>query len=493
MHRMEQPASALTLRMASTIEEVQRKGVPHVVDFVILQLNDVYEAPPVEGGRLGGVARAATLRRQLEQENPNLLTLMIGDFLAPSPIGATTGDAGQHMVEALNAMGLTHATMGNHEFDVTEADLKERIAESRFKWIVSNVKNVVNGEVRPFDRVAEHEVVEFANAAGERVRVALIGVCLDMVKKPWLSFKNPIESAREQVALLESKADVFVAMTHLTMPEDRLLGTEVPRLDVLMGGHEHETATAIVGGDSTPIFKADSNARSAFVHRFRFDTQARVTTLFSQLVKIDASFEEDPETAAIVHRWQTSTYETLRAQGFDPLQVVGRATEDLDGYEAAVRSRPTNLTQLIGETFLAEVPGADAVVFTAGLVRIDGIIPAGDVTYYDIVRIFPTGGKLSVLQMPGKALRAFLEIGESSKGTGGFQIRANIRRDGSGAWSVKDAPIADEQLYKIVMTEFPAAYLSYPPFKGTGTTKLFDTRETRAILTDRLKRDLTRV
>jgi hypothetical protein len=56
MHRMEQPASALTLRMASTIEEVQRKGVPHVVDFVILQLNDVYEAPPVEGGRLGGVA-----------------------------------------------------------------------------------------------------------------------------------------------------------------------------------------------------------------------------------------------------------------------------------------------------------------------------------------------------------------------------------------------------------------------------------------------------
>lgn len=487
---MEQPASQLTLRMAASIDEVQRPGVPHVVDFIILQLNDVYEAVPVEGGTLGGIARATTLRRKLEQENPNLLALMIGDFLAPSAIGATVGDAGRHMVEALNAMGLTHATMGNHEFDVSEEDLKQRIAESRFKWVVSNVKNVVAGQVQPFEHVIDHDIVEFANAAGEKVRVALLGVCLEMVKKPWLSYKNPIESAREQVALLEGKADVFVAMTHLTMPEDKRLGAEVPRLDVLMGGHEHETATAIVGTDSTPIFKADSNARTAFVHRFRYDTQARVATLFSQLVRIDASFAEDPVTAEIVREVETAAYETLRRQGNEPLAVVGRATEALDGYEAAVRSRPTNLTQLIAETFLGEVPEADAVVFTAGMVRIDGIIPPGDITYFDIVRIFPIPGKLSVLQMPGRTLRAFLDTGDASKGTGGFQIRANLRRDDGGTWMLKDAPIADDQTYKIVMSEFPSAYLSYPPFKDSGTKKLFDTRDTRAILADRLKRDL---
>lgn len=487
---MEQPTSALTLRMAESIDEVRRPGVPHVVDFTVLQLNDVYEAVPVEGGRLGGLARAATLRRQLARENPNFLALMIGDFLSPSAIGATVGDAGQHMVEALNAMGLTHATMGNHEFDVSESDLKLRIAESRFKWIVSNVKNVVNGEVRPFEHVDEHAVIEFANEGGEQVRVALIGVCLEMVKKSWLSYKNPIESACEQVALLEGKADVFLAMTHLTMPEDKLLGVEVPRLDVLMGGHEHETATAIVGGDSTPIFKADSNARSAFVHRFRFDTQARVATLHSQLVQLDASLAEEPETAAIVRRVETATYDTLRAQGFDPLAVVGRATEPLDGYEAAVRNRSTNLTQLIAEAFLAEVSGADAVVLSSGLVRIDGIIPPGDITYFDVVRIFPTGGKLSVLSMPGSFLRPFLDMGAVSKGTGAFQIHANITRDEGGAWRVKGEPIVDDRFYKIVMAELPASVLAYPPFKGTGTTKLFDTREMRAILTDRLKRDL---
>lgn len=486
---MEQQASSkFTLRMAASLEDVQRKGVPHVVDFTVLQLNDVYDAAPVEGGRLGGVARVTTLRRRLEQENPNLLTVMIGDFLAPSAISATTGDAGQHMIEALNAMGLTHATVGNHEFDISESDLKLRIGESRFKWIVSNV---MDAEGRTFPGFQKNEVVEFTNDSGEKARVALIGVCLE-TKKSWLKFQNPIESAKEQVAALEGKADVVLAMTHLTMVEDKVVGAEVPRLDILMGGHEHETATAIVGEDATPIFKADSNARSAFVHRFRFDTQTGVTQLFSQLVPIDASLEEEPETAAIVKRWQTVTFDTLRAQGTEPLEVVGRTEVALDGYESAVRSRPTNLTQLIAETFLAEVPGADGLFLPAGMVRIDGVIPPGDIVYFDVVRIFPVGGKLSFLNFPGSMLRMLLDSSVAGKGTGAFPILANITQADGGRWLIKGAPLADDQFYKIVFSEIPVAAFSYPPFKGSGISKIFDTREMRAIFSDRLRRDLAK-
>jgi len=479
-------ASTLTLRMAESIDDVQRKGVPHVVDFTVVQLNDVYDAAPVEGGTLGGLARVATLVRKLKQENPNLLTLMIGDFLSPSAISATTGDAGQHMIEALNALGLTHATVGNHEFDLPEADLKLRIGESRFKWIVSNVKDV---EGRPFEGVAENEIIEFANDAGERVRVALLGVCIDSMKK-WAKFANPVESARAQVAALEGKADVFLAMTHLTIAEDKILGTEVPRLDVLLGGHEHETAKAIVGEDATPIFKADSNARSAFVHRFRFDTQTRVAHLFSQLVPIDASLEEEPETAAIVNKWLTVTYSTLRAQGHDPLEVVGRATERLDGREAAVRSRPTNLTRLIAETFLAAAPEADAFILTSGTIRIDGEIPPGDILYFDVVRIFPLASKLSLLSMPGSLIRMLLGVGEGGAGTGNFQVRSQITRSDDSGWLIKGSPLVDDQLYKLLFNEIPAAALAYPPFKGSGTTKLYDTRDIRDIFTERLRRDL---
>jgi 5'-nucleotidase / UDP-sugar diphosphatase len=484
-----QAKPAITLRIVGSLEEVTRKGVPHVVDFTVLQLNDAYEAAPVEGGRLGGLARVATLQRRLKQESPNFFSIMVGDFLAPSAIGATTGDSGKHMIEALNSMGLDYATVGNHEFDLSEADFLTRVEESRFKWIVSNVMNA-KGEPLHED-IAKNVIIEFSNAQGEKVRVALIAVCLE-TKKPWLSFVSPIESAKQEVAELDSKCDVFLAMTHLTIQEDKQLGTEVPRLDVLFGGHEHEAAKAIVGEDHTPIFKADSNARSAFVHRFRYNTKTRVTDLFSEFVVIDDRFEPEPETDAIVKRWEKITYDTLRAQGNDPLEVVGRTAERLDGYEVDVRSKPTNLTRLLLETFLAEVPDADCAIFVAGNIRIDGVIPPGDITYFDVVRIFPMGGKLSVLNIPGSVLRALLDMGEKAKGQGGFYQHANISKSETGGWLVKGEPIVDDKLYKTVSNDIPAAYFSYPPFKGSATAKLYDTREVRAILTDRLRRDMAK-
>lgn len=478
---------SITLRLAGSREEVTQEGVPHLVDFTIVQINDVYEVSPVEGGRRGGLARVATLCRKLRGENPNLISVLVGDFLAPSAMGATTNDAGLHMIEVLNAAGLTHATMGNHEFDLTRDDLMLRIAESRFKWVVSNVSDAAGA---PFEHTLRNEILEFANAAGEKARVALIGLCIDLAKKSWLQYQDPIACARDQIAAIGDKADVFVALTHLKIAQDEQLGADVPRLDVLLGGHEHEAARAIVGADATPIFKADSNARSAFVHRFRFDTQSRTTLLFSELVNMDASIEEEPETAAVVHKWETITFETLRAQGSEPLEVVGRALEPLNGAEADVRKGPTNLSRLIVETFLAEVPTADAALLTAGQIRIDGVIPPGDILYFDVVRIFPLGGKLTVLSMPGSIVRFLLELGAASKGEGGFMHYAGIDKDAQGNWQIKGAPLADDVFYKIVSSEVPAWMLAYPPFKGTGTAKLYDTREMRAILTDRLRRDL---
>ncbi len=44
--------------------------------------------------------------------------------------------------------------------------------------------------------------------------------------------------------------------------------------------------------------------------------------------------------------------------------------------------------------------------------------------------------------------------------------------------------------YTIITSEIPASAMASPPFKGSGTEKLFDVRDMRAILTDRFKKDL---
>ena len=48
------------------------------VVLTILQINDVYEITPVEGGNAGGLARVAGLLRQLEAENPNTIAVHAG-------------------------------------------------------------------------------------------------------------------------------------------------------------------------------------------------------------------------------------------------------------------------------------------------------------------------------------------------------------------------------------------------------------------------------
>ena len=112
------------------------------VEWIFLQMNDVYEIGALDGGKIGGMARVATIRKQLLAENPNTYTVMAGDFLNPSLIGTLKyqgeGIKGKQMVEVMNATGINYVCLGNHEFDLDFVDLQKRIDESQFEWISSN-------------------------------------------------------------------------------------------------------------------------------------------------------------------------------------------------------------------------------------------------------------------------------------------------------------------------------------------------------------------
>lgn len=61
---------------------------PHAyVQWTFLHMNDVYELIPLSGGKKGGLARVATIRKLLLQENPHTITVMSGDVVSPSALG----------------------------------------------------------------------------------------------------------------------------------------------------------------------------------------------------------------------------------------------------------------------------------------------------------------------------------------------------------------------------------------------------------------------
>src|SRR5689334_7086772 len=130
-------ALALALFLAALFSIAAQEKTQCNVKITLLQVNDVYQFAPVDSGTRGGLARLLTLRKSIQQENPNTLFLMAGDTISPSVESITY--KGAQMIDAWNAIGLDYATFGNHEFDFGPDVLKQRMQESKFAWTAANV------------------------------------------------------------------------------------------------------------------------------------------------------------------------------------------------------------------------------------------------------------------------------------------------------------------------------------------------------------------
>jgi 5'-nucleotidase len=430
-------------------------GDTGVVEVTLLHFNDVYEIGPIDAGKAGGLARVATLRKRLAAENPLTLTLLAGDFLSPSAIGtAVVGGerlAGRQMVAVLNAVGLDVATFGNHEFDLKRPELEARLAEIEFPLVSGNVTWDDGTEL-----AGSHQamVLTMGDPSGARVRIGLLGATIRKGAPDYVRIADPIPTLAAQAKALRPQVDVLIALTHLTLDDDADLAAEVPELDLILGGHEHENYELWRGGDLTPVLKADANVRTVYVVRLRWDPAGGGLTVDPELVPITDAIAADPEVEAVVDHWTEAAFAGFRAGGFDPERVVAEVPVELDGRESVVRNRSDGLTDLIAASMQAAAPGADAAVFNAGSIRIDDVLPPGPLTEYDVIRILPFGGEVTEVEMAGGLLRKVLDQGVANAGSGGLLHYAGIDRDQAGGWRVGGAPLDPAKTYRVALTDF---------------------------------------
>lgn len=446
--------------------------LPHLenVQFTILQLNDVYEIAPLEGGKSGGLARVATVKQELLRENPNTIAVLAGDFLSPSFIGTLkldNGDpiAGLQMVETLNAMGLDYATFGNHEFDLKDAALlKKRIDQSRFQYTCSNILLVKDGIEQPFTQningveqpVPPYIIHEFAGPRGQKLRVAIVGVVLPFNQQPYVKYLPVEETFRKMVRELEDKADVILGLTHLAVDEDLALAATTPQVPLFMGGHDHSNMGHYV--EQTVVAKADANAKTVYIHRFTYNPATRMTRLRSSLKPINDQIADEPATLAVVNKWEGVVSERAAKMGYDIKEVVMTATEPLECTETVIRSNQTNYGQLTLEAFRTALPASDVYLINSGSMRLDDRL-MGDVTVLDVLRTFPYGGNIVRMQLPGAVLEQALRTSlVTNRGEGGyFQVLgAGAEPDAQGRWTVQGRPIESQRMYSVVLPQFVA-------------------------------------
>ncbi|MBC6994285.1 5'-nucleotidase C-terminal domain-containing protein [Lewinella lacunae] len=436
------------------------------VEFIVLQLNDVYEIAPLEGGTAGGLARVATVRQELLRENPNVITVMAGDFLSPSFLGTMsyTNDAGEReriaglqMVETLNAMGLDYATFGNHEFDLKDlALLEKRMDQSTFRYTVCNALAVTEGgNARPFAQngqaVPEYLVHEVAAADGRKLRVGIVGVVLPFNKADYVRYADATDAFRKTLPQVEAASDLVLAITHQSVEEDEALAAAVPGVPLFIGGHEHAKLSRYV--DQTAITKADANAKTVYIHRISYDPVSRRSVLSSTLRKIDQNIADEPGTKAVVDKWVNQVFSLMEDMGYDPTKEVLQLTEPLVCKEELIRTSATNYGQLTMEAIAKALPGADLYVLNSGSMRLDDNL-FNIVTEYDVLRTFPYGGNFVTLQMPGSAVTQLLQTGlKTNYGDGGYLQQRNADPE---TFALSGQAIDPTKTYSVVMPEFMA-------------------------------------
>jgi 5'-nucleotidase len=363
----------------------------------------VYVADTMADGS-GGLARVATVRRRLADQGP-VLFVLAGDVLSPSLLSKYY--SGRQMVEAFNAAKLDYATFGNHEFELPLDTLESRIAESSFKWISSNC---TRADGTPLAKVLPWDTVRVSGQ-----KVGLFGLTLQGAYRKAYRCIPPDSAAHLVIdTLVAQGAELIVGLTHQTVAADRDLLAREPRLDLILGGHEHEAHDSVVSGRH--VLKADANSRTAqFVTLWGGKGQWRQAV---GLVKIDDRLPGDTAVAAVVDRWEDS----LRAR-LGPERPVGQTAVAIDARDAIGRQRESLLGDLVTDA-MRWGTRSDVALLNAGTLRLDDVIRPGPLSNYQLEAIFLFPDETRVLAVPltGARLREVLEHGvaDSSLGKGGF-------------------------------------------------------------------------
>lgn len=356
----------------------------------IIAINDVYH--------LDHLPRFRSLVEHWRAVDPAdaLLVTMAGDFVAPSLLSSL--DAGRGMIACLNACGVTHVSLGNHEDDIPPTELRARMSELAGVWLNTNMPSF-GGQTKPFDVVT----VRRGEAS---VRVGLLGILMD---EPSAYLGVPFEAATiiepETMALAEAQrlraeegCAVVIPLTHQSIEADRALAArrqDVP-FPVILGGHDHAVFQEKI--DETWVIKAGAEAACAFVvdvtfpaegDRSRPTTEVRLETV--------AAYPEDAAVRALVD------------QHMEQVKQLHRATLRLIPAGEALSSKGTRSRQTTMGTFLCDTLRdalvADVCIFNGGGIR-GSKDYAERFTYGDLITEMPFDNEVVVATITGRALAA---------------------------------------------------------------------------------------
>lgn len=421
-------AASGLISIATTTGVLERgAGERRSGSVAILAVNDVYRIEGLEGGAVGGLARLRTLRREVEREHPGrVLLLHGGDAIFPSFMSQKYG--GQQMIDVLNLMDgdarpgrldeRMFVVLGNHEFEKEscKADpvLQRRIAEADFYWLHTNVSALPCDDRRP--RLAGANLLQGHIVEVGGLRIGLFGLTIQ-TESDAFAFGDARKTARALVHDLRRRgADAVLAVTHLNWSDDLAMFEELRAegLTLIIGGHDHVHMQLPKDAPEPRIFKADADARTAWVITLTVHPDGRVQAA-GRLRTLDQRVAKDPVVDRRVAGWLrrhadefcTGAAADSRWLGAKPVtgacldEQLAVAETRLNASETQIRSRETSLGNWITDQMVAGFKDCrvDGAFVNAGGLRLNQDLAASSpilmrhlqelIQYPSALRVYP--------------------------------------------------------------------------------------------------------
>ena len=412
-----------------------------------------------EDGR-GGYAKLASVAKTFKKQTKrNIRSLLIhaGDAYSPSLLSGL--DKGKSTVDMLNAIGVDYMVLGNHEWDFGPEITRERVWQSNFTVLASNV---IDNEGLPVDgtvRTAMEMVGPF--------RVGIMGLVTPYVKdvsSPETDqFLSVMDTAKKLAKELKDQgADLIVAIGHLDFVEDMEI-LQSGLVDVLLSGQDHyhiffdngKDVWMDAGEDAEKVGVLDVHMKSYMKRgkkRFSWETDMRY---------VDTKhIKEDTRIASKV-----KSYEDLLGKELDV--KIGETLSELDSRKKTVRTEEAAIGNLIIDA-MREGVKAEIGITNGGGIRAKKIYdPGTKISRRDILSELPFGNVVVKLGLKGSQIWEALENGvsqvEQNSGrfpqVSGISFKWNPKAEvGSRVVSVdyKGRPLSKYKTYTLATNDFLA-------------------------------------
>jgi 5'-nucleotidase/UDP-sugar diphosphatase len=397
--------------------------LPQQVSLTILHTNDThghlmpfsYPSVVAPGSELaaikertdiGGIARRTTivkrLREELGRQGTTVWLVDTGDFSDGTAF--STEYHGEADIAAMNAAGYTFGALGNHEFNNPLLRLKNLIRMFQFPVLCANATETSNGALL----TKASEIRELGP-----LKIGIFGLITRSASgyqaaKEGIAITGEIETSQRMVKTLRPEADIIIAVSHSGDKVDELIASEVPGVDVIIGGHSHsrlpfgqifwhsdELKSQEVNGTIVVQAGQWGGELGRLDLLFNKDGQGtwHVERYRASLIPVTADIPEDKSVAAVVDRY----WKPIAAYHGE---VIGQAAADF--VERGDDLAPYNLvTDSVRETFGTEIELENMGGVRAPLVK-------GKITRADLVDMDPFDNTIVTFKISGRRLKEVL-------------------------------------------------------------------------------------